>query len=186
MWRYIGQRLLWMIFIMIGVAFVIFTVMYFCPGDPAELILGSEATEIELEEYRHYLGLDQPYIVQLGRYLYDTFIRFDLGTSYTKKSAVALEVITRAPRTLALGWICILIDVVIGIPLGIACALNRNSIWDRLVMVVAMFGVSMPGFWVALMLVLLFTSKLHWLPPYGIGTWKHWVMPIIAIFTGFI
>ena len=180
MWRYIGKRLLWMIFVLIGVAFLIFTVMYFCPGDPAELILGSTATQAELDEYREYLGLNDPYIVQLGRFLYQTFIKLDLGVSYTKKSAVITEVLSRAPRTLTLGWTCMVLDVITGIPLGIMCALKRNSIWDRGVMIVAMVGVSMPGFWVALMLVILFTSKLGWLPAYGIGTWKHWVMPIIA------
>ena len=180
MWRYIAQRLLWMIFIMLGVSFVIFTVMYFTPGDPAELILGSTATVEELEAYREFLGLNDPYVVQLGRYLYQTFIKLDLGTSYTTSSSILKELLQRAPRTLTLGWSCMLIDVVLGIPLGITCALKRNSIWDRGVMVIAMFGVAMPGFWVALMLVVLFTKNLGWLPAYGIGSWKHWVMPIIA------
>ncbi len=180
MWRYIVKRLLWMVFVFVGVAFLIFTIMFFCPGDPAELILGSEATELELEAYREKLGLNDSYIEQLSRFLFDLFIKFDFGTSYTKHVDVIDELLNRAPRTITLGWTCIILNTLIGIPLGIMCALHRNSIWDRGFMVLAMVGISMPGFWFALMMVILFTKELGWLPQYGIGTWKHWVMPIIS------
>lgn len=180
MWRYIVKRLLWMVFVFVGVAFLIFTIMFFCPGDPAELILGSEATTEELEAYREKLGLNDSYIEQLSRFLFDLFIKFDFGTSYTKHVDVLDELLNRAPRTITLGWTCIILNTLIGVPLGIMCALHRNSIWDRGFMVLAMAGISMPGFWFALMMVILFTKELGWLPQYGIGTWKHWVMPIIS------
>lgn len=180
MWRYVLKRLLWMVFTMVCVALIIFTIMYFFPGDPAELILGSTATAEEIAYYREYLGLNRPFIVQLGDYLYTTFIKLDLGTSWIKKVDILEELGRRIPRTITLGWSCIILNTIIGIPLGVTCALKRNSIWDRVVMVFAMFGVSMPGFWVALMLVVLFSQKLGWLPSYGIGSFKHWIMPIIS------
>lgn len=180
MWRYVVKRLIWMIFVMIGVAFLIFTIMFFVPGDPAQMILGTDATEAELDAYRAMLGLDQPYYVQLLDFLHDIFIKHDFGVSYNTGVSVLGELLNRAPRTLMLGWGCILINTIIGVPLGVLCAKRHNGILDRLVMVVSVVGVSMPGFWVALMLIVLFSANLNILPSYGIGTWKHWVMPLIA------
>lgn len=180
MWKYIVKRLLWLILIAWCVALLIFTIMWFVPGDPAEMILGQEATEAELEYYREMHGLNDPFFTQLFRYLSDTFIHFDLGTSYVYKTPVIDELAVRIPRSLALGWISIGLNTLIGIPLGIFTAKHRNSFGDQGVMVAAMVGISMPQFWFALMMVVLFALKLDWLPPFGIGTWKHWVMPVIA------
>ena len=180
MWRYIVKRLLWLVLICWCVALLIFVVMWFVPGDPAEMILGQEATEEELEYYREMHGLNDPFIVQLGRYMYDTFIRFDLGTSYVFKTPVIKEMASRIPRTLLLGWSGILLNTIIGIPLGIYTAMHRNSFGDQGVMVLAMIGISMPQFWLALMMVVLFAGKLGWLPAFGIDSWKCWIMPIIS------
>ncbi len=180
MFRYIIKRLLWMIAIMVSVAILIFTLMFFAPGDPVETLIGSDATEVEKEAIREEWGLNDPFIVQLGRYLYDTFIRLDLGTSYTLRIPVIREFASRLPRTLALGLLCVAVEIVIGIPLGILAANRRNKLADKLVMLGAAAGVSVPGFWLGLLMVMLFSVKLGWLPPFGIGTWKHWIMPIIA------
>ena len=95
MWKYVLKRLLWMVAIVIGVAFVIFTILYFTPGDPAALMLGEEASMAERAELHTKLGLDDPYIVQLGRFLYDTFIRFDLGQSWLYHVDVMDELASR-------------------------------------------------------------------------------------------
>ncbi|MGM9608127.1 MAG: ABC transporter permease [Oscillospiraceae bacterium] len=180
MWKYVVKRLLWLILIAICVALLIFTIMWFVPGDPAELILGQEATQEEIQYYRELHGLNDPFFTQMFRYLYDTFIRFDFGTSYVYKTPVVQELAVRIPRTLALGWISIFLNMCIGIPLGIYTAMHRNSFGDQGVMVIAMIGISMPQFWLALMMVVLFSLKLGWLPPFGIDSWKCWIMPIIA------
>ena len=180
MWKYIVKRLLWLILIAWCVALLIFTIMWFVPGDPAEMILGQEATEEELEFYRNMHGLNDPFFTQMFRFLSDTFLHFDLGTSYVYKTPVIDELAVRIPRSLALGWISIGLNTLIGIPLGIFTAKHRNSFGDQGVMVAAMVGISMPQFWFALMMVVLFAQILGWLPAFGIGTWKHWVMPIIA------
>ena len=169
-----------MIFVLLGTAFVIFTVMYFVPGDPADTLLSADATFEQKEAYRETLGLNDPYFVQLLRYLRDTFIRFDFGTSYTFKVPVLAELLRRIPRTFMLSMFCILLDVGIGLPLGITAAIHQDSLVDRFVMLLAMIGISMPNFWLAILMVVLFSQKLQWLPAYGTGTWKHWVMPILS------
>lgn len=177
--RYIGKRLLWMVVVMFSVAVLIFTVMYFIPGDPVDTLL-PDGTYAEKEAYRIALGLDQPYLVQLGQYLYNTFIKFDFGISYSLKKPVIEEFALRLPRTILLSWSCLIIDALIGIPLGITAAMHRNSGIDRGLMVFSMIGVSIPGFWLALMLVMVFSLKLGWLPAFGIDSWKCWVLPVLA------
>lgn len=180
MWRYVLKRLAMMVFVILGVAILIFTIMYFVPGDPAQIILGSSATPAELEEKRRQMGLDQPYIVQLGTYLRDTFIRFDFGTSYKLGTPVIDELRVRFPRTLKLAVLCILVQTVIGVPLGVTAAVHQGKWQDTAAILFSMLGMSIPGFWLALMSILLFSVKLGWLPAYGIGTWKHWVLPVIT------
>lgn len=161
MWRYIVQRLLWLIVILVCVAVLIFTILYFVPGDPAEIALGTESTTEERYNWREEYGLNDSYLEQLGSYLYNTFLRFDLGRSYSNKTPVVREFGTRLPRTLGLGLLCLLINVVLGIPLGIACALHRNTFVDHLLTVLAMLGMCMPGFWLALLMQQWFAVKLN-------------------------
>lgn len=180
MWRYTIKRLLWLVIIFFCVAVLIFTVMYFVPGDPARIIMGETATEQELFDCRERLGLNDPYHIQLGRYLYDTFIRFDFGTSYMTHLPVSNEFVSRLPRTFLLGLITMLVSVGFGIPLGIYSAIHRNGIMDHPLRVVSMIGVSIPNFWLAMLLVQLFSVKLKWLPPLGIGGIEYWILPVIS------
>jgi peptide/nickel transport system permease protein len=154
--------------------------MYLVPGDPVKLMLGDSATEEEIQYQRNWLGLNDPYMVQLGRFLYDTFIKFDFGTSITMKVNVMEEMSLRLPRTLWLSVLCVVIDLIVGIPLGIMAATHRGGARDQGLMIFSILGVSIPNFWLALLLVILLSVQLRWLPPYGIGTWKHWIMPVIA------
>lgn len=185
MGRYIAKRLLALVAIIICVAIIIFTIMYFIPGDPALISLGAGSTLEERAAYRDQLGLNDPYVVQLGRYLYNTFLKFDLGESYITGASVSRGFAARLPRTLGLGLLCLGINIVLGIPLGVSCALHQNSWIDHLISILAMIGVAIPGFWLALLMVQLFAQKLGWLPPMGISgapfmDWQYWVMPVIA------
>lgn len=184
MWRYIAQRLLWMILIVSAVAVIIFTIMYFVPGDPGKIALGSTATQAEIDAWRNMNGLNDPYIVQLGRYLKETFLEFDFGISYSYKVPVLTEFAKRVPRTLTLGLLTIIIDAAIGIPLGVTAAMNQNKPLDRFLMVFAMVGISIPDFWLALMMIILFSLQLDWLPAFGIGGIEYWIMPVIAASIG--
>ncbi len=181
MGRYIVKRLIWMIPILLGVTVLIFGILYFVPGDPAQIILGDGATPETLEQTREKLGLNDPFVVQLLRYMKQVFIDFDFGTSYTSGISVTGELINRLPYTVALGITGMALMMVIGIPLGITAAVHRNSWGDRICMIVAMVGVSMPSFWFALMLILLFSLKLGWLPAQGIGGIEYYVLPVLCL-----
>jgi len=180
MWRYIVKRLFWLVVIVICVALLIFTVMWFVPGDPARIILGSEASMADVMALREIMGLNDPFLVQLGRFMSDTFLHLDFGTSYTYKVPVIQEFAIRLPRTFMLGMSSIILNLIIGVPLGITAATHRNSFRDRGLLFAAIFFNSMPQFFFALVLVVIFALELGWLPPLGIGTWQHWVLPIIA------
>ena len=179
MWRYIVNRLLWLIVITICVAVLIFVIMWFVPGDPAQLMLGAGATQADIAAQREKMGLNDPFIVQLGRYLWD-LVRLDFGTSYVYKVPVLDEFAVRLPRTMLLGLAAIVLNIIIGIPLGISAATHRNSFQDQGLLVFAMVFISVPQFFLALMMVVLFSVKLGWLPPFGIDSWKCWIMPIVA------
>ncbi|NBJ92875.1 ABC transporter permease [Parablautia muri] len=179
MYKYVLKRLLWMIVIMLGVTFVIFTITYFIPGDPARTMLGSTATDAEVAAMRKRIGLDQPYFIQLVNY-FSSVLRLDFGTSWSYDVSVSGELLGRLPVTILVGGLAMLIQVIIGIPLGVFAAVNQSKWQDNLSMAISMILVSVPDFWVALMMIVLFSVKLGWLPPMGINNWKCFIMPVIA------
>ena len=180
MGKYILKRILLMIPVILGVVILVFTLMQLTPGDPAEVILGTTATSEQIEELRGELGLNDPYIVQLLRYMKEVFIQFDFGTSYISKVSISAELATRYPYTLVFAVAGMVLSLGIGIPLGVNAAVHQNSIADYGTMAIALIGTSLPGFWFALVLILLFSSKLGWLPAYGVGGIQFWIMPIIS------
>ena len=180
MWRYILKRLLWMIVTMVCVAILIFTIMWFVPGDPAQIMLGAGASHADILALREQMGLDRPFFVQMGEYMYNTFLKLDFGTSYVYRVPVIQEFMTRLPRTLGLGIISIIISAIIGIPMGVQAALHRNKFQDQGVLVASMVFVSVPQFWLALEMIVLFSLVLGWLPASGVGGVLYWIMPVIA------
>ncbi len=184
--RYILKRLLWMIPIVLGVAILTFVLMNFTEGDPAYIILGSSASEADVAALHEALGLDKPYLVRLLTYLRDVFLRFDLGTSYATRLSVSGELMYRLPKTLLLTIASLSIAILVGIPLGVTDAVNQNKLGDRVSMVLSLMGVSMPNFWLAMLLVILFAVKLHWLPAMGTGGLKYYILPALSGATGTI
>jgi ABC-type dipeptide/oligopeptide/nickel transport system permease component len=180
MGRYVLRRLLQMIPVILGVTILVFTILYFIPGDPVRLLLGAEPTPAQVEAKREAMGLNDSYFVRLGRYVEGIVLHFDFGKSWIYNTPVTSELLQRFPRTLTIAVICMAMQILIGTPLGIIAAVNRNGWGDRLSMFIAMFGISMPNFWIALMLVLLFSVKLGWLPPFGIGGLEFYILPCIA------
>lgn len=173
------KRIALMIPVILAVIVVVFTLLYLAPGDAASVILGSSYTEATASKIRSELGLDQPYLVQLGHYLYN-LCRLDFGKSWVSGVSVASELAGRVPRTLAIGTVSILITAVAGILLGVNAAVHQNKWQDSVSMVLALLGTSMPAFFFALLLVLLFSFKLDWLPAYGMGGLKYYILPVIA------
>lgn len=180
MGRYILKRLLWMIPVMLGIAILIFSIMYICPGDPAASVLGTGATQVQIEAKREEMGLNEPYLVRLLDYLEDVFLHFDLGDSYMYGTPVIDGLLERMQYTVVIAGLCMLLQILIGTPLGIVAATHRNGWADRICMFIAMLGVSIPAFWLALMMVVLFAVRLGWLPAYGIGGIQYYIMPCLA------
>jgi len=169
--------------VMLGVVFIVFTMMYFTPGDPAKIMLGEQAPEEAVAALREELGLDDPYIIQFVSYITKA-VQGDIGRSYKTNRPVATEIMTRFPTTLKLAALGVLVAVAIGIPLGIISATKQYSIFDNLAMVVALIGVSMPNFWQALMMILIFSVQLGWFPSSGFSTPLAMVLPAVTIGTG--
>ncbi len=182
--RYIGKRLLWMIPIILAVAILVFTMMTFCPGDPAQIILGSSATEESMVAMRESLGLNKNFFVRLAEFLSNTFIHFDFGSSWITKLAIMPEIMDRLPRTMMLSITQMILSFGFGIPLGVVAAVNQNKWQDNLCMFIALVGVSIPSFWLALMLVLQFSVKWPILPAMGMGSLKYYILPSVAGCTG--
>jgi len=178
-YKYVLKRLLWTILIMLGVTVVIFTITYFIPGDPAKTMLGQTATDADVAALRTKLGLDKPFIVQLVTYLAQV-CRLDFGVSWANNVSVSSEIIQRLPVTVLVGGLAMLIQVIIGIPLGVLAAVHQSKWQDNLSMAICMVLVSVPDFWVALMMIVVFAVKLGWLPSMGTDSWKCFVMPVIA------
>lgn len=178
--NYIIRRFLTIIFVVVAAAFVIFTLTYFIPGDPALNILGASASEADLAAKRHALGVDRPYLEQLGTYLFNTFIRFDLGNSWIYNVPVLQELAARMPRTLILGVPAMVITVSLGILLGVFAGTHEGKWQDAVTMVIAIFFASAPSFWVSLMFIILFSVKLQLLPSFGCDTWQCYIMPILS------
>jgi peptide/nickel transport system permease protein len=180
MFRYIVRRILVMIPVLVGVTFLVFMIMQLAPGDPARLILGENADAKEINTLRENMGLNDPTLVQYGRYMVNLF-RGDMGTSYITKRPVAAEMASRFPYTLKLALVSAVVSILIAIPLGIIAAVRQNTIFDNASMIVSLVGISMPAFWMALMLMLYFSLRLRWFPVQGASSWKSYVLPSIAI-----
>lgn len=180
--RYIARRLLWMIPVILGVAIFIFTIMFFVPGDPAQLILGADGTPETVAALHEKMGLNDSYLIQLARFLKQTFIDFNFGESYFTRLSVGSELMARLPRTIALGVSSMLLTILVGTPLGIMAAVYQNRLPDRVCMMIALIGVSMPTFWLALMLVIVFSVNLHILPAQGINDGlRSYIIPVLSL-----
>lgn len=188
MTKFIVRRLLLAIPTLIGVSFLVFWSIRLVPGDPATAIAGELATPEFVAQVRERMGLDQPVIIQYVTYL-GRMLQGDMGRSVRSRLPVTDEIRIRLPRTLMLTLISLAVSSVIGISIGVYSATRPNSWFDGGSMVFALLGVSMPIFWMGLMIMVFFAVLLpRWLglsgpvlPPTGSGTWKHLVMPVMAL-----
>ncbi|GIW22996.1 MAG: peptide ABC transporter permease [Candidatus Sericytochromatia bacterium] len=161
--KFIFQRLLFLIFILLSVSILVFISIRLIPGDPAQIMLGERATHEALEKLREQLGLNQPIYIQYFIYL-KNLLSGDLGTSIVTNNKILSEILRKFPATIELAFASMFISVIIGVLSGILAALYRNSWIDNIVMTFALTGVSMPIFWLGLILMLIFSSYLNLLP----------------------
>ena len=183
MYKYICKRILMMIPVIIGVSLLVFLVLKMTPGDPARVVAGSEADEATVEQIREELGLNKPVLQQYVDYML-ALLHGDMGTSYTTSKPVADEILARMPTTFILAFAGVFVAVLIGIPLGIISATKQYSVLDYISTLLALGGVAMPNFWLGLMLILLFSLKLGWLPSGGGDSWTSYVLPAITLGVG--
>lgn len=168
MTRYAVQRILALFPLLIGIVIVVFALMQLIPGDPAVVLLGQDATPEAVTELRERLGLDQPLPVQLGRYLAG-FARGDLGESIFRGESVTAAIAQRLPATIELAVAALAFSIIVGGGLGVVAALRRGTAIDTGAMLFAQLGVSMPVFWLGVLLMLGFAVQLNWLPAVGRG-----------------
>lgn len=179
--RYIFKRLIYTVPVLLCLVTIVFTMMYVTPGDPARSILGEAATEESVDALHQQMGLDDPYLVQLGRYLSNLCLHGDMGNSYKTDQPVINEILSRYPITLKLTIYCLIYALVIGVALGIISAVKQYSWMDNLCVAISLIGVSAPTFWVAMLLILVFSVALGWLPPSGSYSFLHWILPVTTL-----
>lgn len=183
MYRYIINRLLMLIPVLLGVVFIVFFIMDLAPGDPVYQVAGEQATQAELQELRVKLGLDGNIFTRYVRYI-KNMLRGDLGVSYISKRNVMKTYLERLPNTLMLASVTMLVAILVSIPLGIIAAVHQNSIKDTVSMILALLGLSIPNFWLGLLLIILFSLKLKWLPSGGINGLKSIILPALTVGLG--
>jgi ABC-type dipeptide/oligopeptide/nickel transport system permease component len=165
------------------VSVIVFVLLALAPGDPAEMILmGRHTTPEAIAQLRHELGLDMPLHIQYARFVWDA-LRGDLGRSWQNNEPVTREIGRVFPATVELTLLALLTATVVGITMGVIAAVRQNSVLDVFTRSIGLLGVSVPIFWLGLMLISLFAVRLHWFPSSGRGSWKHLVLPVICLAT---
>lgn len=181
--QFVLKRLLMLVPVVLGVSVIVFGLLYLTPGDPALLMLGEHAPQEQYLALREKLGLDLPVHIQYLRWL-GRALQLDLGDSIRSSRPVTEEIATRLPATAELAVLAVLVATLIGIPAGVISATRPNSWLDNILTVLALAGVSMPVFWQGLMLIIIFSVYLGWLPPSGrLGGWEYFVLPVITLGT---
>lgn len=180
MFRYVIKRLLSILPVLVGISLIVFLLLRALPGDPAQVIAGELASRESVEAIRTQLGLDKPLYVQYAIFV-SNLARFNLGKSARTGQPVISEIWSRLPNTVLLAVISTALACLLGIPAGILSAVRHYSLSDYVVMVFALFGISMPVFWLGLMFIIVFSVKLHLLPAGGIGTLSHLILPSFTL-----
>lgn len=184
MLRYLVVRLSQAVLVLFLVSVAVFTIIHLTPGDPIALLVGeAEMTPQQLERIRQFWGLDRPLYLQYLSWL-GNMLRGDFGVSISMGSLpVGTLLRTALPATLKLNALAFLLSLLVAIPAGITSAVRRYSIFDHVSMLLSTLGIALPGFWIGLMLIILFSLKLGWLPPFGMQSWKSYVLPVLVLAT---
>lgn len=180
--KYIAQRLLMMLVVVLGISFIIFTIMALTPGNPAYLILGQSASAEQVARLEEELGLNQPFFARYFSFLAN-MLHGDFGESYQTGLPVFHEILSRFPTTLTLSTVAMFIATLIGIPVGVISAVRQYSIVDGASTVMALLFASIPSFVMGLVLMLIFSLNLGWFPATGASTWSSFVLPAITLST---
>lgn len=181
MLRYIGNRILQLIPVLFGVSLIVFTLLYFSPGDPVKLLMGETIDAKTLADTREAMGLNKPFFQRYLDYIVGIIFNFDFGISYATKRPVSELILESFPNTLKLTLISMIIAVIGGVVLGIISALKQNTWIDSTISVIALIGISFPTFWLALLAIILFAVQLGWLPASGFDHWQAMILPCAVL-----
>jgi ABC-type dipeptide/oligopeptide/nickel transport system permease component len=179
--HYLIRRLAGTLVVLFGVSAAVFTLMNTLPGDPATMLVshfGASARDIEI--LREQLGLNDPFLVRFGRFVAGA-VQGDIGTSFQQNRPVARILLENTAPTIRLAFLAVGLATVLGVLTGVAAAVRRGSWTDFMTMLASLLGISMPGFWLGLMLMLLFAVHLRWLPALGDQTWRGIVLPALTL-----
>ena len=177
---YILRRIVMLIPVLFGVTLVSFSLLHLVPGDPAEVLGGQEASKADIDRIRKEYGLDQPLVVQYARFVGNA-VRGNLGISIQSRHPVRELLLQRLAFTLQLALASVLVAAALGLLAGIISSTRQYSFFDTASMLGALFGISMPIFWLGLLLILVFAANLQWLPSGGTGSIRHLILPAIAL-----
>lgn len=180
MYKFILKRLIMLIPVLLGVSFIVFSILSFTPGDPVEMRLGENYSEEAYDAMREEMGLNDPFLVRYVKYIVNA-VQGDFGASYRTSNPVVEELAARLPNTILLSVVAMFFAILVGIPLGVISATHQYSAVDNVSMVGALFGVSMPNFWLGLMLIVIFASGLGWFPSSNFDSWKSIVLPAVTL-----
>jgi peptide/nickel transport system permease protein len=180
MHRYLVRRVLLTIPVLLGVATLVFSLIHFIPGDPAQAMLGEGAAPEDVAQLRARLGLDRPLLVQYGSFLAG-LVRGDLGVSLRNDQPVLQQILERIPATAELAFASMAVAVLIALPLGIIAAVWKGTVVDYSAMTLSLVGISVPNFWLGPLLAIVFAVELGWLPVGGRGTLAHLVLPAVTL-----
>ena len=178
--KYIAKNVLMVIPTMLCVVLIIFTINYFTPGDPVAVFYDFDYTPEQYAEKAAEWGLDKPFFEQFFNYIKNIVTKGDFGYSYYSGISVKSELSARFPVSLKLGLISVVLTVLIGVPFGIISATKQYSLLDYSVTFVSLFFAAVPGFWLSMIMILIFSSRLGWLPSSGLTSWTCYIMPVIA------
>ena len=181
MYKYIIRRLLMIIPILLGVSLIIFVILQLTPGDPAGLILGAGADQAAIDKLNEELGYNRPFYVKYASYVSNVILRLDFGTSYRTRLPVYNSIKSRIPISITLAFGTIVFASLVGIPIGVLSAVKQYSLVDTVPTVVSLFLAAMPGFWLGMMMMYWFSLKFGWLPSNGVGTWQHYILPVVSL-----
>lgn len=173
-----------MVFVLLGVAFLVFAILSLTPGDPGTIILGITASPDDIAALNHEFGYDQPFFIRFFDYIGNIILHFDLGDSYQTRQPVIQDILARFPKTLLLTVLSMSVSAVVGIFLGVISAVRQYSIMDHFCVITALVFASVPGFWLGLMLIMIFALELQVLPSFGADTLVHYILPTVTIAAG--
>lgn len=181
MGKFILKRLLYMIPVLLGVAFLVFSILSLTPGDPGTIILGITAKPEDIASLNEQFGYNKPFLIRFFSYIKDIVLHFNLGVSYQTREPVINDIMAKFPNTLKLTIFSMSLSAIIGISFGIISAVKQYSALDHICVVTALVFACIPGFWLGLMLMMLFSLKLGWLPSYGAESLKNFILPTLTV-----